>query len=312
MDEPREIAGIDVSKAKVDVFVAGTGEWLQVETTAAALSDLAARLREAGVELAGVEASGGYERRVVKALIRGGVSVRVLDPKRVRQYAGALNAKAKNDRLDAAVIAAFTAATDGPQADVDEWRERLRQALAYRRSLVDERTALKNQVALLDDDELADLNRQRRLLIERQCDIVERRIADLIADNAAAARLFQLFTSVPAVGPIVAWTLIAEMPELGSLSRWQAAALAGVAPFDDDSGKRQGRRHIKGGRRSVRTVLYMAAVVGKTHNPMLAEQYERLEAKGKTGKVVLTACMRKLIVTLNAIARDGQPWQQAV
>lgn len=312
MDAPRGIAGIDVSKAVLDVFVAASGERLRVARTAAGLAELAAVLRGSGVGLVGMEASGGYERMVVRSLQQAGIAVRVLDPMRVRRYARAMNCKAKNDRLDATVIARFTTATEGPEACLDDRRERLREAVAYRRRLVEDLTALKHQAAMIEDPELRALNHERQRLILRQRDAVERRIAALVAADETWTQQFRLFTSVPGIGAVVAWTLIAEMPELGRLDRWQVAALAGVAPYDDDSGKRRGQRHIKGGRRSVRTVVYMAAVAGITHNPVLAEQYARLKQSGKASKVALTACMRKLLVILNAIARDGQPWTTAV
>ncbi len=312
MSEPSGIAGIDVSKEAVEVFVLEDGERFQALTKSGALAALGEQLRSLGVDLVGLEASGGYERRVVKALMRAGLQVRVLDPLRVRRYATALNLKAKNDRLDAQVIAAFTAATDGPTAIQDASREGLRELLAYRRRMLEDLTALKHQAALLEDEEVLALIGERRGLLLRQREIVASRIAAVIEADPTMARLSQLFQSVPGVGPVLAWTLIAEMPEIGQLTRWQVAALAGLAPYDDDSGARHGQRHIRGGRKAVRNALYMAALVGRTHNPVIAELYDRLKAAGKKSKVALTAGMRKLIVILNAIARDNRPWSHAV
>lgn len=305
---PSRIAGIDVAKNTVEVFVLETGDRLQALTTPSGLAALGDRLQALGVGLVGLEASGGYERRVVKALIGTGLGVRVLNPLRVRRYATALNLKAKNDRLDAQVIAAFTAATDGPLASEDARRESLRELVAYRRRILEELTALKHQTALLENEEILALVEERRRLMQQQCTAVECRIVATIEADPAMARLSELFQSVPGVGPVLAWTLIAEMPEIGRLTRWQVAALAGLAPYDDDSGGKSGQRHIAGGRKTVRNALYMAAMVGRTHNPVIAELYNRLTAKGKKGKVALTAAMRKLIVILNAIARDNQPW----
>lgn len=311
MMAPSEIAGIDVAKESLEVFVLETGDRLEMPTTPRGLAALGDRLRGLGVGLVGLEASGGYERRVVKALIRSGLEVRVLDPLRVRRYATALNLKAKNDRLDAQVIAAFTAATDGPLASEDARRESLRELVAYRRRMIEDLTALKHQAALLENKEVLALIEERRRLIQQQRTAVECSIVATIEADPAMARLSELFQSVPSVGPVLAWTLIAEMPEIGRLTRWQVAALAGLAPYDDDSGGRSGQRHIAGGRKSVRNALYMAAVVGRTHNPVIAELYNRLTAKGKKSKVALTAAMRKLIVILNAIARDKRPWEHA-
>ncbi len=304
--------GIDVSKDWLDVATADGKNRFRVTTDRAGLDALVERLSALrGAPAVGLEASGGYERVVIRRLRQAGMAVRLVDPARVRQFARATGVKAKNDRLDAAVIAAFIDTVGGPDVSDDAHRQRLRAFVAHRRQLSDAVITLDHQMRLVTDPELQALAAERRALLVRQRDAIEHRIVAILNQDRTAASLFELLRTVPGVGPVLAWTLIAEMPELGALDRGKIAALAGVAPFDRDSGTHRGRRAIFGGRPHLRKVLYMAALAAARHNPAIAAVHRRLIDNGKPPKVALTACMRKLIVILNAMVRDNQPWEPA-
>jgi len=305
--------GIDVAKDFVDVAIGDDGECFRVTTDTAGLDALACRVSGFGPGVVvGLEASGGYERPIIRRLHEAGIAVRLVDPARVRQFARAMGIKAKNDRLDAAVIAAFVATVDGALNVAEPARERLCEHVRYRRQLMEALTVIDNQARLTDDAGLEALAAERRELLRRQVDEIEHRIVRLIDADPAMSKTFALLRSVPGVGPVLAWTLIAEMPELGSLDRWKVAALAGVAPFDRDSGGHNGKRMIHGGRANVRKVLYMAAVAAARCNPPIQAFHQRLRDQGKPPKVAITACMRKLLITLNAIARDQVEWKPAI
>lgn len=304
--------GIDVSKDWLDVATADGEDRFRVATDRAGLDALVERLSApGGAPAVGLEASGGYERVVIERLRQAGIAVRLVDPARVRQFARATGVKAKNDRLDAAVIAAFIDTVDGPEVNDDAHRRRLRAFVAHRRQLSDTIVALDHQMRLVTDPELRAMAAEHRALLVRQRNDVEHRIVAILGQDRTTAALFELLRTVPGVGPVLAWTLIAEMPELGTLDRGKIAALAGVAPFDRDSGAHKGRRTIFGGRAHLRKVLYMAALAAARHNPAIAAVHRRLIDNGKPPKVATTACMRKLIVILNAMVRDNQPWQTA-
>lgn len=273
---------------------------------------LAEWLRSLRVELAVLEASGGYEQAVVKALRRAGFAVRVVDPKRVRHYAKAVGRLAKNDRIDARMIAHFAgvaAARERCEIAADPARERLGMVLGARQDLIAHQRALLQQAG-------AAAGPARRTLVAaaqtlaHQIRRLDRRIAGEVAGDPAMATLARRLGSVPGVGPVATAALIAWLPELGRLGRGEIAALVGVAPFDDDSGRRRGQRYIQGGRTKLRNVLYMAAMGAATqHNPVLNAFYLRLLANGKEPKVALIASLRKLLVILNAMIAREQEWQ---
>ncbi len=306
--------GIDVAKDFVDVAIADDDQSrLHVATDEAGLDKLVAWLEALGPSLqVGLEASGGYEKRVVRHLQRAGVAVRIVDPKRVRQFAKALGIKAKNDQLDASVIAAFTASVKGAVAIDDPLRAQIRTFVQARRQLLDAIDINDNQIRLVENPDLKAMAQRRRALLREQINDIEHRIRDLIKAEPALSKTFDLLISVPGVGPVLASTLIAEMPELGSLDRHKLAALVGVAPFDRDSGNHKGKRSIYGGRADVRKVLYMAAMAAARSNPDIRRFHQRLIDNGKLPMVALTACMRKLVIVLNAIVRDQVAWKQAV
>jgi len=298
------LAGIDVSKATLDVYVAPAGENRTVSYDEGGLAELCRWLVGAGVAVVALEASGGYERQVSEAVEAVGLVVVRLNPLRVRRFAELRGRLAKTDRLDARTIAEFARAYPQEQSvKRDRRRERLAEYLLVRRHTQEVIVDCTNQLEHLRDAQLRRLVRARKASMERMCDTLDRRLAELIAEHTDLADLSERLRSVPGVGPVLAVTLIALLPELGSLTRRQIAALVGVAPFDRSSGHQIGRKTIQAGRAAIRAPLYMAAMVAARWNPAIAAFSARLA--NKPGKVRLVACMRKLIVTLNAMVRDG-------
>jgi transposase len=304
-------AGIDVGKDKLEVYAHPIAVRLSVANDAAGHATLVAWCREHRVTIAAAEASGGYERDVLAALAAAGIGTLQVNPLRVRRFAEARGRLAKNDRADAKTIALFTAVANDrlDTAPPDPAREALREHLLVRAHTLDAITAIHNQLEHLREKSLRAILTNRLAGLRRSLEALDRRIADFVAavpDFDALARRLQ---SVPGVGPVLTHTLLALLPELGRLSRHKIAALVGVAPIDDDSGKRTGQRHIRAGRTSVRNVLYMAALVAKRYNPVLRAFAARLA--GKPPKAIVVACMRKLLIILNAIARDQSHWKHA-
>jgi len=297
------IIALDVSKDRLDGLDTQTGELFQVENNDAGYAVLRRRCRRRAVQVV-LEASGGYERPVMKALSKAGIPLRLVDPRKVRHFARAHGRWAKNDRLDARMIAAYAQAIPGTAHQSDPEREGLAELTTYRRQLLNEQTIIKNQAKTLVDPELRRMASRRLKSIALLVLRLDKRIADHIGASKALKANDALLQSIPAVGPVLAATLLSQMPELGTLSRHQAAALAGVAPMDNQSGKRDGPRSIYGGRPAVRAVLYMAAVVASSRNPPLTAFYKKLIAAGKKPKVAFVALMRKIIVLANAIIRD--------
>ena len=311
MAQETVFVGIDVSKASLDVAVFPTGETFQVGNDQEGRAELVRRLRALQAEAVGLEASGGYEREGIKALSKAGLPVRRLNPLRVRQFAQACGLLAKTDRIDALVIARFIATLPSRDCERNEAAERLAELVTARRQLCEEVTRASNQAEHASQPLLRRLARRRIQRLQDDVRALDQAIEAAVHANPELARKNQLLRSVPGVGPVFSHTLLALMSELGKLTNRQAAALVGVAPYAFDSGVLRGQRHIFGGRRAVRDVAYMAALSAARHNPVLRAFRERLLAAGKKPKVVLVALMRKLITILNAILRDGQPWQHA-
>lgn len=310
MPQDRVFVGVDVSKDRLDVAVL-EGESFAVSNDVAGLRDLVRRLRAAKASLIGLEATGGYEKAAVEALLTAGLDARLLDPRKVRRFAQACGVLAKNDRIDAELIARFVALMPSRSARIDPAAARLAELVDARRRLVEEQARLDNAARMVRDPVLIRLAQRRRGRTRLDLVLIEKRLAQLIAEDGDLARKDALLRSVPGVGPVLAWTLLARLPELGDLDARQVAALVGVAPYDHDSGARRGRRAIRGGRPIVRNVLYMAALVGARFNPALAAMKARLAQAGKPPKVVLVALMRKLITILNAMLRDNASWRAA-
>jgi transposase len=267
-------------------------------------------LRKHKVTKAVMEASGGYEREWAKALREKKVEVRIVDPKRVRHFARSAGRLAKNDTIDADTIAWFAETFDeAPSQAYDAAREQLLKMVNARQGLLDIKTMLGNK----GEHDVPDAVQQAhaRLLKDIAAEVakLEAALTAMVKATAHFAKLAEIIESVPGLAEITAAGLIAAMPELGQVSNEAIAALLGVAPYDDDSGKRRGERHIKGGRRRTRNLFYMACLGAATlHNPVLKAFYDRLIEKGKLKKVALVACMRKLIVILNILIARGEKW----
>jgi transposase len=313
MAHSEAVVGIDVSSGKLDVHVLGPDQSRQVTNDAAGHRELVAWSRAKRATTAVMEASGGYERDLARALRRAGFAVYVVDPKRVRHYAKAVGQLAKTDRIDARIIAEYgtTMLAAGrlalPRPD-DPKRDRLSALLGARAALIEHRDALQQQSHAMPAgparQALKDAHASMKLRIKQ----LERHIGALIAEHAAFAALARRLGTVPCLGPVAIAALIAWLPELGYAGRAQISALVGVAPVTDDSGDREGKRHIAGGRKKLRKVLYMPVVAALRWNPVLAAYYKRLLARGKEPKVALMACMRKLLVIVTAMITNQQDW----
>jgi transposase len=297
--------GIDIAKDRLDVHVRPLDHGFVVSNDATGHAELVARLRPLRSKRIVLEASGGYERAVFIALTEAGLVAAIVNPRQVRDFARASGKLAKTDRLDAAVLAHFAETFTPPAVPGrDPVADEIGQYVTYRRALQAELVALKNQLHHLDVPALATRAHKRILALERERDELDAAIQALIRRDRDKQALYRLLTAVPGVGPVLAATLIANMRELGTIGRRQAASLIGVAPFADDSGGQRGYRAIAGGRADVRNVFYMAAVAATRCNPPIRDFYKRLRAKGKPAKLALTACIRKLVVIPNAKVRD--------
>lgn len=305
MNAQQIFVGIDVAKAWLDIHVLPDGKSRRIANRPAGHRLLVRALPARRVARVVLEASGGYERAVVAALRCAGLPVDVANPRQVREFARGRGVHAKTDAVDARILALF-ARQDPSHASTaaDPARDKLREYVTFRDWLGQELIALGNHLEHLQDRDLrADLEERRRQL-RTKVKTIELRLLQLVRAAPALAHLYRRLCAVPGVGLITACTLLARLPELGQLPHRQIAALVGVAPFPRDSGNWHGKRMISGGRAAVRKVLYMAALVAATHNQTIKARYRKLRAAGKPPKVALVACMRKLIVVLNAIVRD--------
>jgi transposase len=306
--------GIDVSKATLELAGRRNGAGLPdlptaISNTDADLTRLVPALLALAPTLIVLEATGGYERLAAATLTLAGLPVVVVNPRQVREFGKATGQLAKTDRLDAALLALFA----------ERVRPEVRARLAFdttelsdlvqrRRQVIDMITMERNRCALATP-------RVRRRLeahitwLEREVEDVERRLGDAIESSPVWRTRDEVLQSMPGIGPRISQTLLALLPELGTLNRQCIAALVGVAPFNDDSGRHAGKRRISGGRAAVRTAVFMGALVGVRHNPVLKAFYHRLLAKGKVKKVALVACARKLLTMLNAMLRTNTRWE---
>jgi transposase len=303
--------GIDVAKAQLEFACLPSGETGRVRNDEAGVLELVTRCGALRPTLVVCEATGGYEAPLVAALATARLPVVIANPRQVRDFAKATDQLAKTDAIDARVLALFAERVrPEPRPLPDDAVTALEALLTRRRQLVEMLTAEKNRLLLARGPVRRDLQQHIRFL--------ERRLREVDDDLHTAVKASpvwrvkdDLLQSVPGVGRVVSLTLLAQLPELGRLSHKEIAALVGVAPLNRDSGTLRGKRLVYGGRAPVRAVLYMAALVASRRNPVIRAFYERLRAAGKPAKVALTACMRKLLTILNAIARDGTRWQPA-
>ncbi len=311
MQEELRYAGIDVAQEWLDVAVHGVGQPWRVTPDEAGLAQIIRTLRQQGVHLVVLEATGGLEVPIAASLSAAGIPVAVVNPRQVRDFARSLGKLAKTDRLDAQMLAHFGAATQPAPRPLPDEQAREMEALVARRRQVLQMHA-------------AELQRRQRALpvvrqrIDRVVAVLEQELQDLdveLRDRLRQSPLWReqedLLRGVPGVGPALTFSLLADLPELGTLSGKQIAALVGVAPLNRDSGRWRGKRVVWGGRAKVRAALYMPTVVAVRWNPVLRGFYQRLVTAGKPKKVALVACMRKLLVILNAMLKHRTPWSCA-
>lgn len=308
MNNKEQFAGIDVSKATLDVALLPSGEVLQFGNDAVGIEELGKKLKSSTVDLVVMEATGGYETAVATTLVGIGLRVAVVNPRQIRDFAKATGRLAKNDRIDAQVIAAFGQAIEPEIVRLPEKEARELEALVVRRrQLVAMRVQEVNRLGLMQG--------AMRKRIKAHIDWLEQEIDKLDVDLTAGLRRSpawrakdELLRSMKGIGPITSSTLLVALPELGELDRRAIAALVGLAPFNRDSGIMRGRRSIYGGRSQVRTLLYMAATTAIRSNPVIRAFYQRLKSRGKPHKVAMVACMRKMLTILNAMVRQSTPW----
>jgi transposase len=301
--------GIDVAKETLDVAIYGQEAIRSFANDPSGHQELVAYLQPLNPTLIVLEASGGFELELALALLTVGLPVAVVNPARVRYFAKAHGRLAKTDPLDAHVLAHFAFAVRPRVRSLQSEQEmHLKNLVRRRRQVVSMLTAEKNRLSTTVPRLRERVKKHIQWLQEEEQELAEE-IAEWIQTLPEWREKEQLLQSVPGIGPVNAATLLAELPELGTTSRQKIAALAGVAPYNRDSGKKHGRRKTGGGRRGVRSAFYMACLSAKKHNPVIKRFYERLIAKGKETKVALTACMRKLLSILNAMLRDMEPWR---
>ena len=303
-------AGVDVSKRSLDLCLLPEERRESFAYDEQGLAQLSKALPAPGTCRIVVEATGGYQRVLVAELVNAGHQVAVVNPRQVRDFARGLGILAKTDRIDAYVLARYAQQAEPRMvAQVSEKAVELEQLVTRRRQLIQLRTAETNRKHATPSKAVRQSVQQMIVVLRKQIDRVEQEILALVESDDDWKNKMDRLGSVPGVGPVTAASLLAELPELGQVNRQEIAALVGVAPFNRDSGRYRGKRSIWGGRASVRSVLYMAALTARTHNPILRAFAQRLEAAGKPFKVVITACMRKLLTILNTILKDGTSWR---
>jgi transposase len=303
--------GIDVSKTTLDVMVRPSGEYFRVENSDHGRGQLVERLKALTPGAIVLEATGGYERPCVAALADAGLPVAVIHPKRARDLARGLGKLAKNDRIDAGVLA-YCAQHCRVQnvGKTPENQARLEALVQRRRQLVAMRATEQMRLEQATVKEAKRDVTQSVSFLNKHVDKVEKQIAALIDSDDHWGELSKIIDSVPGIGPTTAAVIVAELPELGRLNRRQAGALVGVAPYCHDSGNRKGKRAIHGGRRALRTSVYMATLTAARKNDVIKAFYQRLRAAGKPFKLAMVACMRKLLGILNQMVKNRQHWNQ--
>lgn len=302
------VIGVDVSKDKLDVFVDGRDEHFTCSNRIKPLRNLAKRLKKISPVLIVMEATGGYETAAAVAFGEADLPFAIVFPRRVRQFALALGVNAKTDDIDARVIAHYGRVAAITPVPIPSKELRALAALTNRRQqLIEMLLAERNRLDAFEDEARRGIGKHIRFL-ERQIDETETEIHRQIEQSPTWSQADSLLRSVPGVGPVLSSTLITALPELGHLSGRKIAALVGVAPFARDTGKSTGKRFCKGGRNSIRKVLYMATISATRFNPVIKAHYQSLCGRGKLKKIALIACARKLLVILNAMTRNNTPW----
>jgi transposase len=308
----RSFVGIDVSKKWLDVAVIPSGETWRTENTIEQIGVLVERLKETGVARIVVEATGGFEVRLVAELYAAGLPVARVNPARVREFARSIGQLAKTDKLDSIVLARFAEAVQPPLTRLpSEAEQALSALLARRKQVLDMLTAEQNRLGTAPAGIRSSLQEHVQWLKD-QCRKLDREIDQFIQDHPDFKKKDEILQSTPGVGKITASMLMANLPELGECDRKQIAALVGTAPFNRDSGFKKGRRSVQGGRSNIREVLYMAALSATRYNSAIKTFYQRLLAAGKKKKVALVACMRKLLTILNSMIAHNSFWKPSL
>ena len=311
VEDGREVAGVDVGRDWIDIGLAPSGRGFRVPNREAGFVLLVDRLKQARVVRVVLEAIGSYARILVRALVEAGFEVGVVDPQRIKAFRRAEGKRAKTDKLDRTLIARFgLVMNDVVRPIPSETAQKLRALSTRRRQLVEMAAIEKTRLKQALDGEVIESLRAAIALLEAQRARIEADMEKLATAVPSGARRRELMMSAPGVGAGVALSLLADMPELGGLSRGAAAALAGLAPFDDESGERVGKAHIAGGRACVRAALYMAALTAVRCDPLFKAQYQAMRAAAKPAKVALIAIARKLLLALNAMLKEDRPWRQ--
>lgn len=301
--------GVDVSKSHLDIHVRPGCHELSVPNDSLGIQQAITFIQNHHPQRIVVESTGRYQDAFVHACQAAELPIIVISAVKVRRFACALGLLAKTDRLDAAVIAHFAQAVQPACRPLgDETARQIKDLIARRRQLLDMVRMEKNRRHIMPGP-LQQSIAQVLECLAMQIQLVQAQLDALIATNPQWENKQTVLLSVPGIGPVLTHTLLADLPELGQLNPKQIASLVGVAPMNQDSGAHRGKRSIKGGRKHVRNALYMSTIAAIRHNPVIAEHYRNLRAKGKHAKVAITACMRKLIVILNAMLKSGSPWQ---
>lgn len=309
MIDSSAVVGIDVSKASLDVAFGLDSPVEQFANEPAGHRRLIKRLGKQPCRRIVLEATGGYEHAVLRRMTAQALPAIRVNPRQVRDFARATGILAKTDAIDARVLVRFAAAVEPPHRPLAEpHQERLALLQSRRTQIIGLRTAELNRLEQTTDKLITRTIKAVIRTLEQQIELIEAESAQVIAAHKELERTYAILTSVPGVGPVTAAVLMGHMPELGTLSRQTVAALAGLAPFNKDSGTQRGQRHIRGGRAPVRTALYMASLSAVRFNPVIAEDFKRLCDAGKPHKVAMAACMRKLLTILNALVRDDMLW----
>ncbi len=306
--------GIDVSKRTLDVCVlsgnAPEGESFTLANDQGGIDEILSRLAGSTPELVVMEATGRYERLAATSIAAEGIAVAIVNPRQARDFAKAMGKLAKTDRIDAFVLAPFARAVEpDPTTMPDEEALALQGILARRRQLIEMRTAENNRLKMASAKALQKRIKAHIEWLDKEVSRTDKDLDRAVEDSESFKAKESMLRSVPGVGRVLARTLLAELPEMGTITHKRLCALVGVAPFNRDSGQWSGKREAWGGRPSVRAALYMGTLVATRHNPLIKEFYERLLEAGKPKKVAIVASMRKLLSILNALMRDGAVWR---
>lgn len=309
MEQQAIYVGVDVAKARLDVFLRPTDDRWEIFHDQKGVAKLVSRLEALDPAMVLLEATGGLELSLVAALAAAALPVVVVNPRQVRDFARATGKLAKTDSLDAAILAHFAEAVQPPVRPLrDADTQALNSLAARRHQVMAMRVSEKNRLRAAAPDIRSRIEAHIAWL-EQELDDLDKTLKQTLRGSPIWQEKDDLLRSVPGVGPQLSLALLAYLPELGTLDRRQIAALVGVAPYNRDSGTLRGKRTVCGGRGRVRAALYMGALVASRHNPVITDLYQRLLAAGKPKKLALTACMRKLLTILNSILRHGSPWR---